>query len=122
MPDGGAAIAERLKLRLKVSLRQTGESYTCDEGETLLQGMIRLGRKGIPVGCVNGGCGVCKVKVHGQCRSAGAVSRDHVSADEASDGITLACRVIPESDVEVEVLGKMQKSFLGQFGRIRNGS
>lgn len=117
MPDGGAAIAQILKRLVKVSLRQTGETFTCGIDETLLQGMIRLGRKGIPVGCVNGGCGVCKVKVQGPYRSAGAVSRAHVSVEESSCGITLACRVIPESDVEVEVLGKMQKGFLSQFGR-----
>ena len=29
----------------------------------LLRGMERLGRRGIPVGCRGGGCGVCKVQV-----------------------------------------------------------
>lgn len=122
MPDGGNDIAERLKNRVNVSLRQTGESFICGDDETLLQGMTRLGRKGIPAGCLNGGCGVCKIKVlDGHCRSAGPVSRDHVSVEESSCGITLACRVIPQTDVELEVMGKMQKSFLSQFGRSRNG-
>ena len=74
--------------------------------------MLRLGRKGIPVGCVNGGCGVCKVRVvSGQVRPLGPVSRAHVSADEEAAGITLACRVAPVTDVTLQVLGKLQKPF-----------
>src|SRR6218665_694385 len=49
--------------KVSVLVEQTGERYACATTESLLQGMLRLGRKGIPVGCVNGGCGVCKVRV-----------------------------------------------------------
>ena len=101
-----------------VSLNQTGEYFPCAHGETLLQGMLRLGRRGIPVGCVNGGCGICKVRINrGSCRYIGAISREHVSETEATLGITLACRATPETDVEVEVIGKMQRSFLNQLVR-----
>ncbi|WP_029920993.1 2Fe-2S iron-sulfur cluster-binding protein [Nevskia soli] len=96
-----------------VTLRQTGETYVCAAGETLLQGMLKLGRRGIPVGCVNGGCGVCKVKVmRGRCLKVGAVSRQHVTAEEEARGVTLACRAAPQTDVEVEVIGKMQRGFV----------
>lgn len=95
-----------------VQLPQTGESYVCAQGETLLQGMIKLGRRGIPVGCVNGGCGVCKVKVRqGSVAPVGAISRQHVTAEEEACGVTLACRAAPLSDVELEVIGKMQRGF-----------
>lgn len=94
-----------------VRLIQTGESYDCAESETLLQGMMRIGRKGIPVGCVNGGCGVCKISVRvGSVRKVGAMSRAHVSAEEEARGVCLACRVSPIQGVEVEVLGKMKKA------------
>ena len=97
----------------RVTLRQTGETYACGTGETLLQGMLKLGRRGIPVGCVNGGCGVCKVKViRGRCRGTGAISRQHVTVEEEERGITLACRVIPQGDVELEVIGRMQRGFV----------
>ena len=119
MPDGAAAIAEPAKPKVRVCLRQTGEAYACSIDETLLEGMTRLGRKGIPAGCLNGGCGVCKVQVFGHCVQTGPVSRDHVSVEEAGRGITLACRVIPCADVEVEVIGKMQRGFLSQFGKPR---
>jgi 3-phenylpropionate/trans-cinnamate dioxygenase ferredoxin reductase subunit len=44
-----------------VEVIDTGEQYLCALDESLLRGMLRLGRQGIPVGCVNGGCGACKV-------------------------------------------------------------
>jgi len=67
----------------RVELTQTKETYTCLPHETLLQGMARLGRRGIPVGCLNGGCGICKVAVvQGSWESTGPMSRAHVSAEE----------------------------------------
>nr|ACO92652.1 ferredoxin [Burkholderia sp. JS667] len=95
-----------------VCVVQTGETYACSPGESLLRGMLRLGRKGIPVGCVNGGCGVCKVRVlRGAVRKLGPISRAHVSADEEDQGYALACRVAPDGDVELEVAGRLKKPF-----------
>ena len=112
-----AALPAAAACRHLVRLRQTGESYDCTESETLLQGMVRLGRKGIPVGCVNGGCGVCKISVCvGSVRKVGAMSRAHVSAEEEARGVCLACRVSPLQGVEVEVVGKMQKALGFQWG------
>jgi ferredoxin len=94
-----------------VLILQTGETYVCSSLETLLQGMVRIGRKGIPVGCLNGGCGVCKVAIRsGSVCPTGAMSRAQISAQEEAQGVVLACRVAPTGAVEVEVVGKMQKS------------
>lgn len=102
--------------KVQVTIDQTGESYPCAIGESLLQGMIRLGRKGIPVGCVNGGCGVCKVKIlTGQTQVLGPVSRAHVSEEDEMQGYTLACRAGPENEVRLEVAGKMIKPFTKGF-------
>ena len=102
-------------MKFTVTVPQTGETFDCDATEPILRAMARLGRRGIPAGCLNGGCGVCKVRVRaGSCRQTGPVSRAHVSAEEAARGCTLACRAAPDSDLELEVLGRMQKSFLGQ--------
>lgn len=91
---------------------QTGENYACATNESLLVGMLRLGRKGIPVGCVNGGCGVCKVRiVSGAVQPLGPVSRAHVSADEEAHGYTLACRVAPGEAVQLEVAARLRKPF-----------
>jgi len=95
-----------------VTIAQTGETYPCAIGESLLVGMQRLGRKGIPIGCVNGGCGVCKVQItEGAVQSLGPISRAHVSIEEEAEGCTLACRVGPtaQAPVKLTVLGKMVK-------------
>ena len=93
-------------------IAQTGDTYACATTESLLAGMLRLGRKGIPVGCVNGGCGVCKVRiVSGAVQSLGPVSRAHVSADEEAQGYTLACRVAPTEAVQLEVAARLRKPF-----------
>jgi ferredoxin len=94
-----------------IRVLETGESYVCSHSETLLQGMARLGRKCIPTGCVNGGCGVCKVAIRsGDVRKTGAMSRAHVSEQEEAQGVVLACRVAAVSAVELEVVGKMKKA------------
>jgi 3-phenylpropionate/trans-cinnamate dioxygenase ferredoxin reductase subunit len=98
--------------KLNVCVAQTGENYACATDESLLRGMLRLGRKGIPAGCVNGGCGVCKVRiVEGSVTALGPVSRAHVSAEEECGGMTLACRVAPATAVTLEIAGKLQKPF-----------
>lgn len=96
-----------------IRIRDTGEAYQCADSESLLLGMTRIGRKCIPAGCLNGGCGVCKVVIRsGAVRKSGAMSRAHVSEQEEAQGIVLACRVQPAGPIELEVLGKMKKAFL----------
>jgi 3-phenylpropionate/trans-cinnamate dioxygenase ferredoxin reductase subunit len=101
--------------KVAVCIANTGETYPCATDECLLRGMLKLGRKGVPAGCVNGGCGVCKVRiVEGTVKSLGPVSREHVSADEERCGITLACRVAPVTPVRIEAVGKFEKPFSRQ--------
>jgi 3-phenylpropionate/trans-cinnamate dioxygenase ferredoxin reductase subunit len=98
--------------KVDVTITQTGETFVCPIGESVLKGMLRLGRKGIPVGCVNGGCGVCKVRIHeGTVTSLGPISRAHVTHEEEACGYTLACRVSPCCAVKLEIAGKMEKPF-----------
>lgn len=98
--------------KFAVHVAQTDETFPCAANESLLQGMVRLGRKGIPVGCVNGGCGVCKVRIlAGDIKALGPISRAHVTLDEEGQGYTLACRVAPQTAVNLEVAGKLNKPF-----------
>jgi 3-phenylpropionate/trans-cinnamate dioxygenase ferredoxin reductase subunit len=107
--------------KVNVRVETTGETYPCALDESLLQGMLKLGRRGIPVGCVNGGCGVCKVQiVEGEVRALGPVSRAHVSADEEARGITLACRVAPVAAVRLRAVGKLAKPFSKGFAMAAN--
>ncbi len=93
-----------------VTLDETGESYRCASFRSVLEGMEALGRKGIPVGCRNGGCGVCKVHVIEGEYTRRVMSREHVSADEEAAGCVLSCRIKPASDLRIAVLGKMKKN------------
>ena len=103
------------RTKVNVCVAQTGETYPCATTESLLRGMLKLGRKGIPAGCVNGGCGVCKVRiVEGRVTSLGPVSREHVSVEEERCGITLACRVAPATAVRLEAVGKLERPFSRQ--------
>lgn len=97
-------------MKHQILIEDTGEHYACDERESVLDGMARLGRRGIPVGCRGGGCGVCKVLITDGSYAASVMSRAHVSAEELAAGVVLACRVMPHSDLCVQVLGKMKKT------------
>lgn len=98
--------------KVPVRVVQSDETYQCSLEESLLKGMLKLGRKGIPVGCVSGGCGVCKVKIiEGSVRALGPVSRAHVSQEEEAQGYTLACRVAPVEAVVLEVSPLLRKPF-----------
>ena len=80
-----------------VVIEETGESYRCSPQESLLVGMERLGKKGIPVGCRGGGCGVCKVEITDGSFKKKVMSREYVSVEDEAAGRVLACRVMPTS-------------------------
>ncbi|WP_353234614.1 2Fe-2S iron-sulfur cluster binding domain-containing protein [Diaphorobacter ruginosibacter] len=96
--------------RFTVTIDETGESYHCPDGRSVLEGMEALGRKGIPVGCRQGGCGVCKVQVLEGHFTRRVMSRAHVSAEEEAGGCVLSCRIKPSSDLRVRVVGAMKKN------------
>ena len=97
-------------MAFQITIKDTGETYLCNETKHLLAGMVQLGKKGIPVGCRSGGCGVCKVQVLSGEYTSKKMSRDHVSVDEESQDIVLACRVFPESDITLSVIGHLRKA------------
>lgn len=101
----------------KVRLTDTGEAFDCPDSVSVLRGMEKLGRKGIPVGCRNGGCGVCKVKVTFGIFRRRVMSRAHVTQSEEAEGYVLACRIYPLSDLVLSVVGKMKRAFGAQIVR-----
>lgn len=81
------------------------DSFACDNQQNVLQAMQRVGRKGIAVGCRGGGCGACRVRVVRGDYRCERMSRDQVSEQEQRAGIALACKIIPQSDLHIAVLG-----------------
>jgi ferredoxin len=95
---------------VKIALEESGETFACKPSVSVLQAMASLGRKGIPLGCLNGGCGVCKIKVVAGQYRCGPMSRAHVTESEEADALVLACRTFPKSDLIVKVVGKMGRT------------
>ena len=78
--------------------------------------MVSIGVRGIPSGCHGGGCGVCKIKVISGCVETGNMSREKVSLEEECQGVCLACRARPLSDLLIEPLEKLEKPIMRKYG------
>jgi len=88
-----------------VTIIDSGERFPCTLDQTVLAGMRKLGRRGIPVGCCGGGCGVCRIKVVSGSYDCQAMSRAHISVDDEAAGEVLACRIKPKTDLSVRAIG-----------------
>ena len=93
--------------------RLQGEGFDkiipCREGESLLVALAGQGYATVSVGCRNGGCGVCKIKVTDGTFEVGKMSIKHVSPEEQQQNYTLACRTYPKSDLKFTLAGHAQK-------------
>jgi len=75
--------------------------FSCPAHERVLVAMERQGLSQLPVGCRGGGCGVCRVRVTSGRYRTGRMSRAHVSTQDETAGIALACQLIPETDLSL---------------------
>lgn len=97
-------------MMIQVRIANTGESFACKSDQNVLRAMECLGRKGVPVGCRGGGCGVCKVKVlSGQYRTE-KMSRSCVSSEEERQGVALACKLFANENLSIEAIDKMARA------------
>lgn len=97
----------------QITIEDSDDSFKCPAEKNVLKAMEKLGRTGIPVGCRGGGCGVCRVQVLGDgLYHTGKMSREQVSIEDEKKRICLACKLIPDSDLQLRVLGKWQKQFM----------
>lgn len=96
-----------------ITIEEGVASFACPAECNVLKAMERLGRKGIPVGCRGGGCGVCRVQVLSGAYSVGKMSREQVSMDDERQGVCLACKLFPQADLRLKILGKMRKALGG---------
>jgi len=94
----------------EITIADSGDQFTCRDGQNVLLAMERLGRQGIPVGCRGGGCGICRVQVlgTGNYRTL-KMSRAQVSEADEAEGICLACKLLPEGDLTIRPLGLLRK-------------
>ncbi|NDW43878.1 2Fe-2S iron-sulfur cluster binding domain-containing protein [Ruegeria sp. PrR005] len=74
----------------------------CREDERVLYALERDGRAGpkaVRVGCRQGGCGACRVRIVSGGFETGKMSRAHVTKEEQDQGYVLSCRLYPRSDL-----------------------
>jgi len=82
---------------------QSGTTFIGRDDESIFRAMHKSGRSIFKGGCEGGGCGICKVKIlEGEYLVFKNMSRTHVSEEEESQGIVLACCVKPSGDIELE--------------------
>ncbi|MCL6633414.1 MAG: 2Fe-2S iron-sulfur cluster binding domain-containing protein [Alicyclobacillus herbarius] len=87
----------------RISLEPSGREVVCQEGQTLLDAVLRSGFP-IPYGCRHGNCSSCKAKVlEGDYQLMDRVSEFALMSFERSEGYVLLCSTLPQSDMVVEV-------------------
>ena len=94
-------------MAFQVTIDSTGEVFRCAEDVHVLAAMEQACCHGIPVGCRNGGCGACKVRITTGSYQTRKMNRAVLSAAEEADGCVLACKTYPRSDIAVHVLGRV---------------
>jgi ferredoxin len=91
----------------QVTIHDTSEVFRCAEDVHVLAAMELARCRGIPVGCRNGGCGACKVRITSGRFQTRKMNRAVVSAQEEADGCVLACKTYPLGDIAVQALGRV---------------
>ena len=84
----------------------TGQSGPIEviPGQPVLESLIDAGHSAIAVGCRGGGCGVCRIQVLSGRYESRPMSRSRISAADEAEHIVLACRIVPQSDIEIAPL------------------
>ncbi len=100
-----------------VEIAGSGLRYPCAPEQNLLRAMEVLGQRGIPAGCRGGGCGVCKVRIEAGHYHAGKVSRACLSEAEERDGLVLACKTYPDSDIRLQPVALLRRCLEKQWRR-----
>ncbi|MCF7646394.1 2Fe-2S iron-sulfur cluster binding domain-containing protein [Bacillus subtilis] len=88
----------------RIDIRQARSSITCADGQTLLEAALTSGIS-YPHGCKSGRCGSCKTRLIEGNVEILQHSRFALSDEEKADGLILACRSVPLTDITVAWLG-----------------
>jgi ferredoxin len=94
-------------MQFQVTIENTGETFRCSEDVNVLAAMEQACCHGIPVGCRNGGCGACKVRIVAGGYTTRKMNRAVVSVQDEAEGRVLACKTYPGGDIAVFALGRV---------------
>lgn len=84
-----------------IEVVEQGLTFTCKSDESILSAAERHGIAQLKVGCKGGGCGVCKVMIVEGTYELGRMSKAHCNEQQKADGLVLACRVKPTSNIRL---------------------
>lgn len=96
----------------RIQVKNRDAEFHCPADKTLLVGMEQQRTTALDVGCRGGGCGVCKIRVLSGEYERKRMSRAHISEQEEQDGLALACRIFPRSDLCIEAITAVEISSL----------
>ena len=82
-----------------------GDEIIVDDGNTILESALDQGID-FPHGCRTGNCGACKSKKLSGEIEMSPFSEFALDKDEEKQGLILACRSVPWSDCEIEILNE----------------
>jgi naphthalene 1,2-dioxygenase ferredoxin reductase component len=91
-------------MTFQVLIRQHGGPIAVEPGATILESALEQGVP-YPHGCRSGNCGACKSSLERGEVEMAAYSEYALTPEERGQGLILACRAVPWSDVEVAWLG-----------------
>lgn len=97
--DGGAEAPAKA---FHIWIKGQAVARSCEPGEKALFALERQGETAVRIGCRQGGCGACRVRVVSGHYTTGKMSKAHVTEKEAAQGYVLCCRLYPESDLVIE--------------------
>jgi CDP-4-dehydro-6-deoxyglucose reductase len=86
----------------EITIKPSGHSFGCDEGETVLAAAMRADLM-IPYGCRNGACGTCKGKILEGEVDYGAHQATTLTEQDKLHGLALFCVAKPRSPLAIEV-------------------
>lgn len=86
----------------RITETRSGKRFACSDEQSVLSAMEQQHQRCIPVGCRGGGCGLCKVQVVSGEFDCGRMSSRHVNAIDREQGLVLACRLFPRSDLAIQ--------------------
>lgn len=99
-----------------VQIEQAGVSVPALPGDTILKAARNAGIE-YPFSCQSGRCGACKSRILvGEVEHLAPYSKFTLTDEEKANGVVLACRAVPKSDVRVAWLrDSMERPMLALF-------
>jgi ferredoxin len=90
-------------LSYRIHVVNTGQTIDCAEDTTILSAAVAAGIN-FPYGCASGNCGLCMSKLHDGQVELLPHTDGALGPAQAQRGMTLACRAMPRSDVQLSWL------------------